>query len=60
MLKSFHGHSFSRHVIISLFLVERGGETIIIEVQFDVVSIDYNLLLGHRYKYTVPYVFRVN
>ena len=54
MLKSFHGHSFLRHVIIPLFLVEIGGETITIEVDFDFVSIDYNLLLGHRYKSVVP------
>ena len=54
MLKSLHGHSFSRHVIIPLFLVEIGGETITIEVDFDFVSIDYNLLLGHRYKSVVP------
>jgi hypothetical protein len=56
MLTAFDGRSFQPHGIIPAFLVQLGGNSK--EVYFEVVDapLDYNLLLGHNWTYSMTIV----
>ena len=51
ILKAFDGHLFTPHGILTAFLVELGGETVIVEVEVVNAPLDYNLLLGQSWLY---------
>ena len=53
MLKAFDGHIFKPHGILTTFPAEIGGKTICIDVEVIDAPLDYNLLLGHTWFYTM-------
>jgi hypothetical protein len=56
MLKSFDGHVFKPHGIVLAFPVMLGGKTMNVEVEVVDAPIDYNLLLGRSWPYTMEVV----
>jgi hypothetical protein len=63
MLKAFENNTFKPHGIIATFLIELGGNIVLIEVEVVDAPLDYNMLLRHSWFYTmtivVSSVFRV-
>jgi hypothetical protein len=62
MLTAFDGCSFHPHDILPTFLVELGGKTVEVDAEVVDAPIDYNLLPGHEWTYSmtvvVLFVFR--
>jgi hypothetical protein len=62
MLTIFDGHSFRAHKSIPTFPVQLGGKTMEVDVKVVDASLDYNLLLGNNWTYSmtvvVSFVFR--
>ena len=56
MLTSFDGRSFRPHGIIPSLKVQLGGKTIVIEVEVVDVPLNYNLLLGRNYMYSMQVI----
>jgi hypothetical protein len=63
LLTAFDGHSFRPHGIIPSFPVQLGEKTVCVEVEVVDAPLDYNLLLGQSWTYSmqavVATVFRV-
>ena len=61
VLKSFDGHSFPPHGLMTVCPIELGGKTVQVHVEVVVTPIYYNLLLGrswiHAMKTIVSLVF---
>ena len=61
MLTAFDGCSFFPHGILPTFPVHLGGKLVEVDVEVVDVPLNYNLLLGHNWNYTmtviVSYVF---
>ena len=55
-LKSFDGQGFHPHGLISALAVELGGKTISIQVEVVDTPLDYNLLLGRNWFYSMTVV----
>ena len=55
-LKSFDGQGFQPHGLISALAVELGGKTVSIHVEVVDALLDYNLLLGGNWFYTMTVV----
>jgi hypothetical protein len=53
MLTAFDGHSFSPHGILPTFPVHLGGKTVEVDVEVVDAPLDYNLLLGHNWTYSM-------
>ena len=53
MLTAFNGRSFQLHEILPSLEFQLGGKTIMIEVKVVDVPIDYNLLLGQNWMYSM-------
>jgi hypothetical protein len=53
LLTAFDGHSFRPHGIIPSFPMQLEGNTVCVEVEVVDVSLDYNLLLGRSWTYTM-------
>ena len=53
MLTAFDGRSFRPHDILPSLKVHLGGKTIAIEVEVVDVPLDYNLLLGRNWMYSM-------
>jgi hypothetical protein len=53
MLTSFDCHSFRPHGILHAFLVQLGGKMVEVEVKVFYAPLDYNLLLGHNWTYSM-------
>ena len=53
MLTAFDGRSFRPHNILPSLKVHLGGKTIAIEVKVVDVPLDYNLLLGRNWMYSM-------
>jgi hypothetical protein len=53
LLTTFDGHSFQPHGIIPSFPVQLGGKTVCVEVEVVDASLDYNLLLGRSWTYSM-------
>ena len=51
VLKSFDGHVFSLHGILTAFPIELGGKIVTVEVEVANVPLYYNLLLGRSWFY---------
>ena len=56
MLTTFDGRSFRPHGILPSLKVRLGGKTIAIEVEVVDVPLDYNLLLGRNWMYSMKAV----
>ena len=56
MLTTFDGRSFRPHGIIPSLKVRLGGKTIAIEVEVVDAPLDYNLLLGRNWMYSMQAV----
>ena len=56
MLTAFDGRYFRLHDIISSLKVRLGGKTIAIEVEVVDAPLDYNLLLGRNWMYSMQAV----
>jgi hypothetical protein len=56
MLTDFDGHSLRIHEIIPSFLVQLGGKTVKVDVKVVNAPLDYNLLLGHNWTYSMTRV----
>ena len=56
MLTAFDGRSFRPHGIIPSLKVRLGGKTVAIEVEVVDVPLDYNLLLGRNWMYSMQAV----
>ena len=56
MLTSFDGRSFRPHEILPSLRVHLGGKTIAIEVKVVDVPLDYNLLLGRNWMYSMQVI----
>ena len=56
MLIAFNGRSFQPHRIIPSLKFQLGGNTIAIEVEVVDVTLDYNLLLGRNWIYSMQAV----
>ena len=56
MLTVFDGRSFSPHVILPSLKFHLGGKTIAIEVEVVDAPLDYNLLLGRNWMYSMQAV----
>ena len=56
MLTAFDGRSFQSHKILPSLKVHLGGKTIAIEVEVVAVPLDYNLLLGRNWMYSMQAV----
>jgi hypothetical protein len=56
LLTTFDGHSFRPHGIIPSFPLQLGGKTVCVEVEVVDVSLDYNILLGRSWTYTMQVV----
>ena len=56
VLKAFDGHIFKSHGILTTFPVEIGSKTVTIDVEVIDAPLDYNLLLGHTWFYTMKVV----
>ena len=53
MLTSFDGRSFWLHGILPSLKVQLGGKNVMIEVKLVDVPLDYNLLLGRNWMYSM-------
>ena len=53
MLTTFKGHSFCPHGILPAFPVQLGGKKVEVEVEVVDAPLDYNLLLGHNWTYSM-------
>jgi hypothetical protein len=53
ILAAFDGHSFRPHDILPTFLVHLGGKKVEVDVEVVDAPLDYNLLLGHNWTYTM-------
>ena len=53
MLTSFDDHSFHPHDILLAFPVQLGGKTVDVEVEVVDAPLDYNLLLGRNWTYSM-------
>ena len=53
MLIAFYGRSFQPHRIIPSLKFQLGGKTVAIEVEVVNVPLDYNLLLGQNWMYSM-------
>ena len=53
MLTAFDGRSFRPHGILRSLKVHLGGNTVAIEVEVVDVPLDYNLLLGRNWMYSM-------
>jgi hypothetical protein len=53
LLTSFDGHSFRPHGIIPSFPMQLGGKTVCVEVEVVDAPLDYNLLLGRSWTYSM-------
>jgi hypothetical protein len=51
LLKSFNGHMFQPHEIITTLHIELGGKTVSVDVEVVDASLEYNLLLKHTWFY---------
>jgi hypothetical protein len=60
MLTSFDGHSFHPHGILPTFLVQLGGKTVEVEVEVVDAPLDYNLLLGHNWTYSMISLYHLS
>jgi hypothetical protein len=62
MLTSFDGISFFPHGIFHAFSVQLGGKMVEVDVEVVDVPLNYNMLLGHNWTYSmiiiILYVFR--
>ena len=56
MLTAFNGRSIRPHRIIPYLKVQLGGKTIVIEVEVVDAPLDYNLLLGRNWMYSMQVV----
>ena len=56
MLTAFDGRSFRPHKILPSLKVRLGGKTIVIEVEVVDAPLDYNLLLGRNWMYSMQAV----
>lgn len=56
MPKCFDGNTFRPHGVIPSLLVELGGKTILVEVEFIDARLDYDLLLDCRWTYAMAVV----
>ena len=56
MLTAFDGRSFQLHGIIPSLKVQLGGKTIVIEVEVVDAPLDYNILLGRNWMYSMQAV----
>ena len=56
MLNAFDGRSFRLHIILPSLKVHLGGKTIAIEVKVVDASLDYNLLLGRNWMYSMQVI----
>ena len=56
MLIDFDGISFRPHVILPSLKVQLGGKTVMIEVKVVDASLDYNILLGWNWMYSMQAV----
>jgi hypothetical protein len=56
LLTTFNGCSFRPHGIIPSFPVQLGGKTMCVEVEVVDASLDYNLLLGRSWTYSMQAV----
>ena len=53
MLIDFDGRSFRLHIILPSLKVHLGGKTVMIEVEVVDAPLDYNLLLGKNWMYSI-------
>jgi hypothetical protein len=53
MLTAFDSHSFCPHGILPSFLVQLGGKMVEVDVEVVDVPLDYNLLLGRNWNYSI-------
>jgi hypothetical protein len=53
MLTAFDNHSFCPHGILPAFPVQLGGKTVEMEVEVVDAPLNYNLLLGHNWTYSM-------
>jgi len=56
MLKAFDGHVFNPHRILTTLPIEIGGKIVSIDVEVIDALLDYNLLLGCTWFYTMKVV----
>jgi hypothetical protein len=56
MLQAFDGRGFCPHELLQSLVVQLGGKTISIDVEVVDDSIDYNLLLGRIWFYSMTFV----
>ena len=56
MLTAFDGRSFRLHGILPSLKVQLGGKTIVIEVEVVDAPLDYNLLLGQNWMYSMQFI----
>jgi hypothetical protein len=56
MLTAFDGPSFFPHGILPAFPVQLGGNMVEVEVEVVDAPLDYNLLLGHNWTYSMVVV----
>jgi hypothetical protein len=56
LFTAFDGHSFQPHGIIPSFPVQLGGKTVCIEVEVVDAPLNYNLLLGRSWNYSMQAV----
>ena len=56
MMTSFDGNSFRPHDILPSLKVQLGGKTIVIKVEVVDAPLDYNLLLGQNWMYSMQAV----
>jgi hypothetical protein len=56
MLNAFDGHPFHPHDILSAFPVHLGGKTVEVEVEVVDAPLNYNLLLGRNWTYSMVIV----
>ena len=56
MLTDFDGRSFQPHGILSSLKFQLGGKTVVIEVEVVDAPLDYNLLLGQNWMYSMQAV----
>ena len=56
MLNFCHGRSFQPHIILPSLKVHLGGKTVAIEVEVVDAPLDYNILLGRNWMYTMQSV----
>ena len=56
MLSAFDGRSFQPHGILPSLKVQLGGKTIVIEVKVVDAPLDYNILMGQDWMYSMQAV----